>query len=301
MMQVAIFSFNRGNFLKNCVDSIERCAPWCQIKIFDDNSDDPSTRKLLDELATRYEIISPGPTGELESKHGGLYANMQRAYSSSTPGDIVCFLQDDMQFVRPLLEEEIDRISECFQNHAEFGFIQPTFFKGCDQSKNRELTRYDESLDLYFIDRFQNSAGASYSDVALASINNLNRIDWKFLPRESLNEQQARAKLGQMPYMRNPFVAWLPGVPAFRGKRQTVALRLAQRIRGCGFYPFEVMNEEEAARFKARNAQELPVAERFLKLVGSPDLKEPWFYHPLQGKRGLKWLNSIELRVQRLS
>ncbi|MCH8542014.1 MAG: hypothetical protein LAT61_00465 [Alcanivorax sp.] len=58
-MLFCIFSFNRGRYLENCVNSIERCAPGTPIAIFDDNSEDADTIALLSRLRERYPVIQP--------------------------------------------------------------------------------------------------------------------------------------------------------------------------------------------------------------------------------------------------
>ena len=45
MFEVAIFSYNRGEYLKNCVESVRRNIPDATIRVYDDCSDDPETRK----------------------------------------------------------------------------------------------------------------------------------------------------------------------------------------------------------------------------------------------------------------
>jgi len=298
-MHLCIFSYNRGVFLKNCIDSIEQCIPQSNLFIFDDNSDDSDTCEILRSLSSKYQVITPSQSDVGQSKHGGLYANMQQAFSRFNSEDIVCFIQDDMQVVRAVGESEIEVITSLFQKNPTLGFVQPAFLKGCDKPEHQSTVRYDPKIDMYYIDRFNRSAGASYSDVSIFSIDNLRKVNWNFQSREAHNEQQARDKLTQMPYLKNPFLAWLPAVPAFRGKLQTVAIRLAHSIRKCDFYPYRIMSDGEVEQFINRDALQLPYAEGFLKLIDSTALREPWFYHPLQQQRVLKWLNSVELAVRR--
>jgi glycosyltransferase involved in cell wall biosynthesis len=291
-----IFSYNRAEFLKNCVASIEQCAPGCTIHIFDDNSSDAQTRALLAELGEKYSVHVPPPQENGGNKHGGLYANMQAAYELCDPRDLVCFLQDDTQLVRPVTPEEIGRL-EAYCLKRGPGFVQAAFMRGSDRQKDRERTRFDELGKVYFVDRLSSSAGAYYSDICLFQVQQLRSADWRFVPRESHNEQAARDKLKQMAYWRDPFVAWLPYVPAFRGKQQTWALRWAQKKRRCGFYPLRLMGADETRQFLSRDPARLPYAEDFLRAPES--LPEPWIYYPLQGKSWLKHLNSLEIKVRR--
>lgn len=298
-LQFWIFSFNRGRFLENCIRSIEQCAPHCSISVFDDRSNDPATREILERIASKHPVVYPDSDSTGESKHGGLYNNMQAALDQSGEEGMVCFLQDDMQLVRSLAEAEVDAIGKYFAHHPEAGFIRPVFFKLSDQKENEPVTRYLPSARMYWVDRFQRSAGAAYSDVFVAPVKRLRAVDWKFLPREKYNEQQARRMFPQMAYLRDPFVAWLPNPPTYRGRRQTLGLSLAQRRHHSGFYPFRIMSPQERSLFLDRDPARLPYAEHFLRPATTQPHAQPWIYHPLQSARCLKVLHNIEDRLRR--
>lgn len=293
-----IFSYNRGQFLKNCVASIEACAPGCAIRIFDDHSSDPETRQILAQLSQQHSVCYPQSDNSQQSKHGGLYANMQSAFDMSSGDDLVCFLQDDTQLVRPLSQEDIDELSLFFATSKRPCFVQPAFRLGRNREKEKKLVRFDLEQPVYYIDRLKSSAGAFYSDICLFRVSDLRAVNWQFVIRESGNEQQARQCLAQMAYWRNPFAAWLPNVPAFRGKTQTLALRIAQKIRRSGFYPLAYLTQEQNRAFRQRAGESVPYAEEFLELQ-SGHLTRPWIYYPLQGSSLLKWLNSAELKLRR--
>lgn len=293
-----VFSYNRGNFLKNCVASIEHCAPGFPIRIFDDHSTDAETRSVLDDLAQRHRVFYPNVEGE-QTKHGGLYANMQNAFAISADDDLVCFLQDDTQLVRPVTEEDMRRFEHFFTISAKPCFIQPAFLHGRNRKKDNSLTRYNHELDVYHVDRLKNSAGAFYSDICLFRVGDLRKVGWQFVQREAGNERQARERLAQMAYWRDPFVVWLPNVPAFRGKKSTLALRLAQRLRRSGFYPLDYLSAEQNRVFVERPVSAFPYAEDFLQVRNGP-ISQPWIYYPLQGSTALKLLNSVELKLRKL-
>lgn len=304
-----VFSFNRGEFLANCINSIRRCAPHCAITIHDDNSTDPITRQVLADLATDIPVVQP-EAGGIGSKHGGLYGNMQRACEAVDDDALICTLQDDMQLVRPLQRDEVDRWLDLYTRGRHQGFLHPAFLKSpgnkqIDHAKKYDgAVRYDQNKRVYLVDRHQRSAGAWYSDVFMIQAGLLRRHNWQFAIRESGNEQQARQLFEQMGYVRDPFVAWLPGAPAWRGKRRTLAMKLAEKTRHCGFYPFTLMSEEQSDDFCARDADQLPVDEAFLTLSpvdGRPGgLAKPWFYYPLQDQRVLKLANRLELQLGKL-
>jgi hypothetical protein len=103
--------------------------------------------------------------------------------------------------------------------------------------------------------------------------------------------QPKAAAFGPMGYLFAPFAMWLPEVPAYRGKRKTLALRWAEQRRGCGFYPFRIMSADEVERLLARGPEVLPVAEDFLHGERSTP-PAPWTYNPLQAEPLLKRLNA---------
>jgi len=301
---VFVFSFNRGELLANCIESVERCAPWARLTIVDDDSDDPATRAVLADLATRHRVRAPadwaedGPAGV--HNHGGLYPNMQAAFAHLEDDEVFCFLQDDMQLVRRLDPAEIPHFHRLVAGPDGPRFAHPPFMKGSNRRTNASLIRFDAALDTYFVDRFHRSAGAHFSAVCLGHAGALRRVGWNFIPRESANERQARTSLGQMAYLRCPFVAWLPNVPAYRGRMRTLALRLAERRHASGFHPLETMDEPQRVAFLERDPAILPWAEDFLQTRDAP-VAQPWIYYPLQGVRTLKYLNGAEVKLRRFA
>lgn len=290
-----VFSFNRGEFLRNCIESIKHCAPDSRITIWDDNSTDELTCGIVAALAGSSTLIDVRQPALDEhgnrSKHGGLYNNLQSACASVADGSLICCIQDDMQLVRSISSDEINHWNLLLQTGVHKGFIQPAFLKAVSAD-----IVFVAGKNAYHVNRQHRSAGAWYSDVFMTRIDLLRQVNWQFRARESQNELQARDNFDQMVYLKNPFVAWLPGAPAWRGKRRTWAMRQAERSRRCGFYPLQIMSAQARQDFCARPADVLPLAEEFLQLRdGNGALEKPWFYYPLQGKRGLKLLNKIEL------
>lgn len=289
-----VFSFNRGDFLKNCVESIQQCAPQAGITIWDDNSDDGLTLAVLDQLSASCEVRQPDrQAAEFSKLHGGLYGNMQSAIESLSGNPVICTIQDDMQVVRPLSSTEINQWHAYYNDNHFNGLFQPGFIK-----RAKETITFVPERNGYHIDRLHRSAGAYYSDLFLTQRNVLIKANWSFYDNEAKNEKQAREQFSQMVFMKNPFIAWLPGVPAWRGRKRTWALRFAERQRKCGLYPFKIMDMTEAKQFCERPVNDIPFAENYLHFSG-PSLPKPWFYHPLQRRNLLRQINKLELRLSR--
>jgi glycosyltransferase involved in cell wall biosynthesis len=74
-LTVAVFSFNRGAYLENCLASLQRNMPKARVVVYDDLSDDPATQAVLRQLTV--PLVQPKVAAM--AQHGGLYDNMARA------------------------------------------------------------------------------------------------------------------------------------------------------------------------------------------------------------------------------
>ncbi|HUF21460.1 MAG TPA: glycosyltransferase family A protein [Burkholderiales bacterium] len=292
-----VFSFNRGPYLRNCVASLEHCAPDAEVVIFDDRSDDQDTVEALRRIGEKHRVVSSANFGG--HRHGGLYSNMQSALEMVDGDRLICFIQDDTQLVRVLDAEDYQFLADCFACNPDLGFISPSFIRGSQLRGGTLDVAHDSATNLFSVRNEKRSAGTYYSDIFLSTSGRLRARGWVFQRGEPANQASAKRMFSAMGYMRHPFVMWLPYGTAFRGKKKTLALRLAERARRCGFYPFEYMADDQVRALKAQPLSELPVAERFLT-TREPGLKKPWIYNPLQGSRILKHLNQAELLLNRL-
>lgn len=295
-MVVCIFSFNRGRFLANCVTSIERCAPFCRVVIFDDDSDDPETVEVLERLGQRHEIRQPGHVSD--HRLGGLYGNMQSALVHCGDADLLCFLQDDTQMVRPLDETELDEMRARFDDNPRLGFLHPCFIRGINRERGVEY-HFDPDSRLYFRAPTRRSAGRHFSALLVTHPQRLKAVGWTFGRSEPANNRQAEQHFDPMGYLFSPFAMWLPEVPAYRGKKKTLGLKLAEKKRKCGYYPFHILEETATRELKQRDPAILPVAEDFLH-CDPADPTRPWAYNPLTDTGWLKTLNQAEVSLRRL-
>lgn len=297
-MIFCVFSFNRGRYLENCITSIETCAPGHSIVILDDNSTDPETTRVLEKYRGKYRVIQP--PGNAKSKHhlGGLYGNMQRAFEECIDAELVCYLQDDTQMVRRLEDKDIEDIEARFQKAPALGFINPCFIRGINFTKGAEYA-YNAELKLYFRERSRRSSGTYFSALLIMKPGRLRDAGWSFAESEPANNQKAATHFMPMGYLFAPFAMWLPEVPAYRGKKKTLGLKLAEKKRKCGYYPFALMTDSEITDLKQRHESRLPIAEDFLHCEGQEPPK-PWAYNPLTNTGWIKTLNQAEVSIRRL-
>lgn len=291
-----IFSFNRGRFLRNCVESIRACIPGAEIVIFDDNSDDPETLAYLQLAAEVCRIVGPREVGTI--KHGGLYHNMNAALELLGDRPLLCFLQDDTQMVRPVSNSELTGLVELFESQPGLGFVHPCFIRGVDLKRRPVIPLSGPAPGFFYRKDTGQSAGIHYSDLVIFKPGRLIDAGWHFKQSEPANDTQAKALFGMMAYMWLPVAMWLPEVPAYRGKKKTLGLRLAEKKKRVGFYPFRILSDQEAQLGSCQTPPRLPVAEEFLDCIpDSPD--KPWTYNPLTGLRLFKQLNNLEVAVRR--
>lgn len=294
-MHFCVFSFNRGLFLKNCIESIEACCPGAGITVFDDDSDDPGTKQVLADVVQRHRVEQPG--NHSTHRLGGLYGNMQSALEVHGEEDTLCFLQDDTQLVRPLTEQDLREIEAAFRDKPDLGFISPCFIRGRTLDRGTEF-QPDSHNTLYFRKPDQRSVGRHFSALLIAKPARLAQPGWRFRGSEPENDGLASQLFGSMGYLHTPFAMWLPEVPAYRGKKKTLGLKLAEKKRRCGFYPFEILGEEEARALRQRDPAILPKAEDFLRCTPE-DPPKPWAYNPLTDTGWIKLLNQVEVGARK--
>lgn len=292
-----IFSYNRGEFLRNCVDSVKKCMPRADIIIFDDDSTDAETRKYLAQASAFCRVVGPEKEGII--KHGGLYHNMNTALRLCADKPLVCFLQDDTQVVRPVSDEELARMAGLFSAHESLGFIHPCFIRGVVLRKQRVVALEGPAPSFFYRQETGQSAGIHYSDLVVFNPGRLLAADWEFRQSEPDNDRQAKELFGMMAFIWLPFAMWLPEVPAYRGKQKTMGLKLAERKKRVGFYPFRIWSPEEVSIARVRAGNSVPIAEEWLECKPHSPPK-PWTYNPLTGLRFYKQLNNVEVIIRRL-
>ena len=299
-MHLCIFSYNRGQHLQSCLESIEHCAPDLEVTIYDDDSDDPLTKKVLQQARDKCQVINTKAERNAIKKLGGLYNNMQLAVEQLSDKGTLCFLQDDMQLVRKIDESDLQDIESYFHQNPKSAFLHPAFLKGSNRKRDYSTMYWDANANAYYRNPGKQSVGVHFSAVVITKADRLIESNWSFKSKEKNNDQQAKALFGNMGFMKSPFLIWVPNVPAFRGKSKTLGLSLAEKIYKSGFYPMAYMADGENKQFKTRDANKLPITEDFL-ILKKGNLKKPWRHHPLAGNKLLKFIHKLELKWRSLS
>lgn len=288
-----LFSYNRGPLLKNCVDSIEHCAPGAKLIVYDDNSNDPETLAVLEEIGKKHEIRLTG-NDKPTSQHGALYTNMQRAIDSVSGDDIIFFIQDDAQLIRPISQEDLDFIVRYFAQNPRAGFLAPVFQKRITKQRTLDRFIYDPQREVYICHHRSRLevAGVYYSDISITTRQRLCEVDWRFIPGEYQNELQAKSKFHEMGYLFAPLAMQLPNAPAYRNKKKSFAFQIAEKLNKAGLYKFRYMTESAIDKLRTRSPNQVPIAEDYLDT--EPPLQKPWIFHPLRRSRLLRKLDMLE-------
>lgn len=284
---VAVFSYNRGGYLRNCVASVQRHMPFATVRIYDDNSTDPETIAVLADLGLPVLRPEAGQVG----RHGGLYANMNRALDEVETG-LILFLQEDMQVVRPVGPQDVQQVWRILQGAAGRAFVFPGFMKATSLPRYRRQMQADAGLRAY-VGSATDPGRITYVDAMIADVAALRAAGWRFAGSERANAAQARGLYADMPYMADPFLFYCPEVPIFRNRQQSLSSRIAARLTGEDVKAFHDMSADAVQRLMARPVSDWPVAEDWLEPV-NPHVKRPFVFKDVKVRWWLNLLNKVE-------
>ena len=272
-LEVAIFSYNRGKYLKNCIESIVENLPGVKVTVFDDYSDDKDTVEYLASLGDRVVLGRDGS----DSRHGNLYRNMQLALELSSKRFLL-LLQDDIQVVRRVDEHDMQTIDTIFSD-PDIAFLRPQFMKLGDGERNVSLLAASSEVRAYIpkLEFKETTFGHSYCDVVLCDIPKLKKAAWTFLDGERANQIQAHGMFKYMPFMADSFIFYCPEVPCYRNKKLYLASRIVQNKLQGKLSRFMTLSEEENASFIERDINIWPIAENFLEATNK-DVVKPFVY-----------------------
>ncbi len=296
-IDVAVFSYNRCNYLKNCVDSVNLNIPNARLRVFDDNSSDPEMVEYLDGLG---DIVVRAPESG-QGRHGGLYGNMQHAYATAT-GKYLLMLQDDVQVVRVVTAEDWSDIERIYANDPKCAFVSVLFMRG---SRMRRYRR--QLISVPHVGTYDGPVGLSeknlgrrlaYYDVSLWNLDRLRAAHWHVSPSEGGNVVRAREIFSAMPVMKAPFVFFCPEVPFYRNRSQTLAARIASRFLGSHLKCYQQMTSQQVQDLRTRDMSRWPKAEDFLT-PNDPIVRRPFVFKDVKARWWLYALHKLEQKFSR--
>ena len=296
-LDIAIFSYNRGAYLKNCVDSLQRNMPGIGWMVYDDGSDEPDTVAYLQSLGEH--VLHMKSTDA--DRHGGYYYNMQAALDA-TQADYLLMLQDDLQVVRPFAQEDLSRIHQVFDQSPSTVFISPLFLKGSKRAYFQQRYKPDAGLRCYRWLADPNETGKvpqKYADIAVLHVARLRQSGWRFAASEEANGALADQLFGDMVQVADPWVFYVPEEPAYRGRVLTFGAKLAVRMSGNQVKSFQDLSPQALLAFAQRDLGVYPFAEDFVDTV-DPTVRKPYKFNAYRTRWLPLILNKLELLWRRL-
>lgn len=264
-LAIYVFSYNRGQFLENCLNSIAACASQYPVFLVDDNSDDEVTLEIIENFQDRVEQLSP-KNGEIEHKTGGLYANMKQAlfHAKDARYQFALFIQDDMQLVRAITDTDIKHVENYFASQNNSAQLQTCFMKRYLLERDTKHTALNSNQTAYIRNtNFQGFTG--FSAVGLFKPQKFFELFGDLKQGEYSNNHYARENDIAMGWSTRPFMMWLPYPISHRGKQRNIPLQVIESVGGCGYYPYSIMSKEKAANLLKDGKSNFPFAEDWLE------------------------------------
>ncbi|MCS3904379.1 glycosyltransferase involved in cell wall biosynthesis [Methylohalomonas lacus] len=261
-LTIYVFSYNRVQFLYNCLRSIEYCAPDFRIVIIDDNSTDAATINYLQTISTKYEVIYSSVIDNYEPKVGGLYNNMEMVFRLAYENNqkYVLFIQDDMQIVRSIDREDLQSIDHFFSENENSFQLNSCFMKLKDQKEDPYYLQLDESAESYICTDSRHTKPRWFLATGVFNVNRYHALYGALERTESENNYKCRERGLVMGIAKQPFMMWLPFPRSYRKRKRSLLHNLIEYIGGTGFYPIEYLNN----KFPSKTDNRMPVAEAYL-------------------------------------
>jgi len=294
---IYILSFNRGPYLKICVDSVCRHIPDAPITVIDDGSTDTATVEILNQLPVEIHR----PSKDKNGRHGGLYDNMNWAIENCSEPYLL-FLQDDMQVVRDMYTEDWEELDTYFNADSRHAFAHVCFAMGIAKLKSRSdykpwLPFRGYENDNGKVDQSQKSRRWVY-DTSLAHVGRLREAKFQFGPTERDNAARAAGLFQPMFHFAEPFACQLPQVGVYRFGRRTLGERLSEKLSGNTPKRYHSLSDEEVAMLKSRPVEKILMADDILRPVDE-NVKRPFVHKGVNARWYTRAINKIELLLLR--
>jgi hypothetical protein len=266
---IFVFSFNRGVFLKNCLDSIKKCGANIDVTVIDDNSDDPITNEILNSVQSNFgfEVVKANKDNLLEKRLGGLYGNMNMALDISQTKNkkYMLFIQDDMQFVRKVVSSDLNNIEKVFDDFNDIQQVQSCFLKNLQVDHYKEHLTHLKENKCYISNNSVHDLSA-FSDVGVFYVPRFENNNGVFVSGERNNNKISFQNNVKLAYLEQPFMMWLPYAKSYQGKNISLKTKVIEKIAQCDFYPIEIMDDTSHKIMIDNKEQKLPIAEYWLKV-----------------------------------
>ncbi|MDF3352076.1 glycosyltransferase [Sulfitobacter sp. KE34] len=251
---IAVFSYNMGRTLRNCLDSIYRHCPEFDVILADDQSEDVETLAIISEYQNRFVDVYTSTEDKDAKRHGNLYQNIQAMcdYGLKNGYRFLLMIQDDMQLVRPLSAEILREYSNLLAADHVLQ-VDPRFLRrGSEFVFFPELNAYGFGSKDY---------RRSYADVGVLDLAKIRKLNWTFMDSERENKA-ALTRLGMLrvfPF--TPIMMHVPFPKAYRKGKIHKRYSLLRR----GSYSFSDMTDAEISAMDSRPYSKLPYFRDLLR------------------------------------
>lgn len=244
----AVFSYNRGPLLANCIRSIELFSPRTAIVIYDDKSDDPLTLSVLERIAARgHQVIVNDEVST--ARHGNLYPNLNRAVHRARTHEfrLLHLVEDDFQFVRSNSKLASD-VATVFDGIPSAGQVNVHFWKLASKASGTVLP----GLLAYRL------AQAPPCSVGFVDVNRLYDLGFRYQRDEAESMKHASSLGLESIALANPVTTRVPW-PMYARNRVMKGTRTAGREH----LLVKPLSDEAVHRLSNRDLNEPPYAEEF--------------------------------------
>ncbi|HET56198.1 MAG TPA: glycosyltransferase [Ignavibacteria bacterium] len=282
-IEVFVFSFNRGKFLKNCVDSAVRYIPNAKVNVIDDNSKDKETLQILDQLSQSVTVLKPKSSDN--KRWGGFYENINWVFHDLANNPWVIFIEDDMQFIRPFLNSDFDNINNFFKKYSNAACLSIDFFKEEHRELNNRNVEINNTDKIYFLKNTAKTYRGTihFNNPTIFNIKRIREIGFEYRNCRIENRNNFEQSFDRMGFYAFPLLMYLPSPPSTKNKIKTHTRHLVERYYRTGFYPYQEMTQEELEQFLNRDISILPYTSDWLKTTAP--LPEPPFEYKDAMKR----------------
>ena len=260
-METFVFSYQRGPHLDNFLRSARDCGWPGPVTVVDDGSTDPSTLEVLDRAERSGIAVVRRQHSQGGGAWGGLQASMDHALSLAQ-GPVTLFAQDDMQFVRPLRDGELERIAEVVNDPDRSPFLFPAFHVRTWKA-SRSARNFEPDDAIVMPRRTLFHPGVGFSDVSVLAPDRLREKGWDFRFEERGSSVLAYRLFGPMTSYPYPFLSFVP-FPSVPRRGWRFALRNPRRLGPPA--RLRTMDADEVDRLFARDPMLLPFTSDHLAI-----------------------------------